>query len=73
MTNESRTIPTQANTDLATFNIFTNGTALSSDIAIVSISVWKSINKIPTARLVLSDGDMAKADFELSAGASFVP
>lgn len=73
MTNESRTIPTQANTDLATFKIFTNGTALSSDIAIVSISVWKSINKIPTARLVLSDGDMAKADFELSAGAGFVP
>lgn len=73
MTDESRTIPTQASTDLATFRIFTNGAEISSDIAIVSIAVSKAINKIPTARLVLSDGDMAKADFELSAGTDFVP
>ena len=73
MTDESRTIPTQANTDLATFRIFTNGTEISSDIAIVSIAVSKGVNKIPTARLVLSDGNMAKEDFELSAGEDFVP
>ncbi|RPH32895.1 MAG: type VI secretion system tip protein VgrG [Bacteroidales bacterium] len=73
MTDESRTIPTQASTDLATFRIFTNGTELGTNIAIVSIAVSKAVNKIPTARLVLSDGNMAKEDFELSAGEDFVP
>lgn len=73
MTDESRTIPTQDSTDLATFRIFSNGAEISSDIAIVSISVSKSVNKIPTARVVLSDGNMAKEDFELSAGEDFIP
>ncbi|NVO10587.1 MAG: type VI secretion system tip protein VgrG [Bacteroidales bacterium] len=73
MTDESRTIPTQASTDLATFRIFTNGTELATNIAIVSIAVSKAVNKIPTARLVLSDGNMAKEDFELSASEDFIP
>jgi len=73
MTDKSRTIPTQASTDLATFRIFSNGAEISTDIAIVSIAVSKSVNKIPTARVVLSDGNMAKEDFELSAGDDFVP
>lgn len=73
MTDESRTIPTQASTDLATFRIFTNGTEISTTIALVSLAVSKGVNKIPTARLVLSDGNMAKEDFELSASEDFVP
>lgn len=73
MTDESRTIPTQASTDLATFRIFTNGTELATNIAIVSLAVSKAVNKIPTAKLVLSDGNMAKEDFELSASEDFIP
>jgi Rhs element Vgr protein len=43
-----------------------NGTELDDTIAIVSVTVNKAINKIPTARIVLLDGDMPNKDFPLS-------
>jgi len=70
---ESYTIPTQASTDLATFRIFVEGNELNTAIAIISISVNKAVNKVPVAKIVLSDGDMVNEDFELSAGEDFVP
>ncbi len=67
------TIPTQANTNLATFRIFSNGTELSDKVGVSSIMVSKSINKIPKARIVLFDGSIADRNFELSTGENFKP
>ncbi len=70
---ESRIIPTQAETDLATFTVLSNGQAISSEIGIESIFVIKSVNKIPTARIVVVDGSIPREDFEVSSGDLFVP
>lgn len=68
-----RTIPIQANADLATFRIFSNGEELSAEIGVNSIVVTKTINKIPKAKIVLYDGSLAAEDFELSASNTFKP
>lgn len=48
--------------------VFSNGTQLEESVAfnIVSVTVRKAINRIPTAAIVLSDGDMPQGDFPIS-------
>ena len=48
------------------FEVFANGTQLQDEIAVKSISVSKSANKIPTARLVIEDGNIPEQDFPVS-------
>ncbi len=66
-------VSTETNPSLATYKIFSEGTELPASVGVAMISVQQAINKIPSARLVLYDGDVSKADFELSAGNLFVP
>ena len=68
-----RTIPTQANTNVATFKILSNGEPIPETVGISLVTVSKCVNKIPTARLVLFDGDVTQEDFELSSGELFKP
>ncbi len=70
---DSRVIPTQAETDLATFTILSKGQAVSGEIGIKSIYVIKSVNKIPTARITIVDGSIPREDFEVSSGELFIP
>lgn len=70
---DSRIIPTQAETDLATFKVFSNGQEINGDIGVDSIFVTKSVNKIPTARIVIFDGSVPSEDFEVSSGDLFIP
>ncbi|MDR8390614.1 type VI secretion system tip protein VgrG [Aliifodinibius sp. S!AR15-10] len=55
------------------FTILSNGTELSYDFVVHSISISKSVNKIPTAQLVLKDGDIPNEDFPTSNREEFVP
>lgn len=64
---------TETNPSLATYKIFSEGTELPASVGVAMISIQKAVNKVPTARLVLYDGDVAAADFVLSAGDLFVP
>ena len=70
---DASTILTQAETDLATFTILSNGQAISGEIGIESIYVVKSVNKIPTARINIIDGSVPLEDFEVSSGDLFIP
>ncbi len=70
---ETRTIPTQGESDLSTFTILVNGEEIGGDYGIDSIFVSKSVNRIPAARLTLFDGSVAREDFELSSGDVFIP
>lgn len=70
---ENTTIPTQANTNVATFKIFSNGEELAEDIGVGLITVSKGVNKIPSARITIFDGSVAVEDFPLSAGDLFKP
>ncbi len=68
-----RLLPDQGNTDLVTFTILVNGTAVGREIGILSISVNKEVNKVPWAKIVMADGDVAAQDFEVSNQNTFVP
>jgi Rhs element Vgr protein len=69
----TREIPIQSDSDLPTFRLFSNGTELPETISIISLTVNKAINKIPSARLVIDDGDMSTEEYELSSGSDFIP
>lgn len=68
-----RRLPIAQNTDLVTFTIKVNGTAISRTIGVSSIVVSKEINRIPTARLTLVDGNPATSTFAVSSQATFMP
>jgi len=70
---DSRIIPTQADTDLATFTVLSNGQEIGGEIGVDSIFVVKSVNKIPTARIAIFDGSVPLEDFEVSSGNLFIP
>jgi Rhs element Vgr protein len=69
----SHVIPTQDTTDLSSFRILVEGEDVSTRYGIASIQVHKSVNKIPTAKLILADGDVSKQDFETSSSDVFNP
>ncbi|HCE58272.1 MAG TPA: Rhs element Vgr protein [Prolixibacteraceae bacterium] len=70
---EQRLINTARSADLVTTKVIINGAELSHTIEILSIVVEKEINRIPTARLVITDGDPAVQDFSVSNQELFVP
>lgn len=68
-----RVINTAQSADLVTFKILVAGEELSGSVQALSISVEKEINRIPTAKIVLRDGDPASQDFTVSNQDLFVP
>lgn len=69
----SRVLPISQNTDLVTFTIKVKGKVIPRTVGVLSIVVTKEINRIPTARLTISDGDAATSDFVLSNQETFLP
>lgn len=69
----SRKIPTPDKQDLSTYKVLVGGEDLGGLFGLKSVVVSKSINRIPTARIILSDGNVADEDFEISSGDKFVP
>lgn len=56
-----------------TATIKSNGNTVSSEYHIISIDVIKEVNKIPTAQLIVLDGDAAQQKFEISDSDDFAP
>lgn len=69
----SRVINTTRSADLATIKIFVDRGELSRIYQVMSVVVEKELNRIPTARIELLDGDPALQDFELSNQDLFIP
>ncbi len=67
------TIPTPATPDVVTMKILSNGSQLPDAYQVVLVVVNKAFNRIPTARIVLLDGQASSQDFTISNGAEFVP
>lgn len=72
MPNE-RVIPTSASPDVCTFTLFSDGSEVSRTYHVLSISVTKELNRIPTASIVLLDGAAAAQTFEISDKEDFIP
>ena len=61
------------NPDLITHTIKVEGKAIPTTIHLRSIAVRKEVNRIPTADIVLIDGDPSLQDFEISSKDLFIP
>ena len=59
--------------DLVTFTVKVNGSALPPSVQVLSFSVNREVNRIPFATLKILDGDPSEQTFEVSSGDSFVP
>ena len=68
-----RVIQTSRSSDLVTQKILVGGSELSHAYSVLNIVVEKEINRIPTARIVLLDGNPSSQDFELSNQDLFLP
>ncbi|WPQ62260.1 type VI secretion system tip protein VgrG [Chitinophaga sancti] len=66
-------IPNDSQHDVATYTLLVDGTAVSPDYQILSITVTKEINRIPMARIILRDGEAADKTFAISDEDLFVP
>lgn len=71
--NNSGVIQTSKGADLITYKILTEGEELSKKYQVKSIVVTKEVNRIPTAQIVLMDGEAAKRDFDLSNEELLIP
>ncbi len=71
--NNSGVIQTSKSSDLVTFKVLVDGQELSKVYQVKSIHIHKEVNRIPTAQLVLLDGDASARDFQLSNDEFLIP
>ncbi len=69
----ARLIPTPVAPSVSTFTILSDGEVVSGQYQIMSVMVHRSVNRIPSATLVIKDGDAAAQNWEVSETDYFVP
>ncbi len=72
MPNE-RTIPSDVPKSVCTFTLLSDGNEVSKAYQVLSITVNKEINRIPSATIILLDGEPSKESFEISNTTDFEP
>lgn len=73
---QTTTMPPSPNTDsdgVLRVRILANGSELPQTVSLVSLTVRRAVNAIPSARLVIADGDMATGEFSVADSALLVP
>jgi len=60
-------------TSLATFTLKSNGTPVPGTFRIVALEIQRELNRVPSARVVLHDGDAARQNFPISEGPELAP
>lgn len=68
-----RTIPTSQIPDIVTYAILIDGEEIPRTIAVTSITIQKEVNKIPYAKIKVSDGSTSDQDFAVSNEEYFIP
>ena len=63
--------PLEARFGVVTIDLLVNGKAVQTEL--LSISITREVNRIPTARLVIRDGNPAERTFPESEGNDFIP
>ncbi|HAQ20933.1 MAG TPA: Rhs element Vgr protein [Prolixibacteraceae bacterium] len=71
--NNSRNIQTSRSADLITHKILIDGTELPATVQVMNITVEKEINRIPSAKIIVTDGDPASQEFVISNGSLLIP
>ncbi|MBL7828078.1 MAG: hypothetical protein JNJ57_15715 [Saprospiraceae bacterium] len=76
MSSNVASIPNESRHDVVTFDILTGDASLQKldeAIEIMSICIVKEVNRVPTARIVVRDGDAASGRFETAEQDSLTP
>lgn len=73
MPGNARTIPSEAAKSACTFTILSEGTAVSRTYHVLSVIVHKEINRIPSATIIMVDGNPATQTFDISTQPDFEP
>ncbi|MEM9525734.1 MAG: Rhs element Vgr protein, partial [Bacteroidota bacterium] len=68
-----RLIPTQAAPTVATYTISSDGNRLGPELTVLSLVVDRQVNRIPTATLVIRDGEVSAQTFKVSESGDFNP
>ncbi len=61
------------NADLVTFSVKINGKEVHRDYRILTVEVWRQVNRIPGAKLTIADGDPAAQNFSAGSSGHFIP
>lgn len=69
----AQTIPDKSVHGVTTFEIYSEGSRVNPALEVLSITVTKEVNRIPTARIIIRDGDAAIQTFEESEKDLFIP
>lgn len=70
---DASVIPTPATPDVCSVVVLVDGTEISGEFHVLSVTVSAELNRIPSAVLELRDGEAAKATFAASDTDHFVP
>lgn len=70
---EELLIPNTSKHNVATFTILVDGQALNPLYQVLSLTINTELNKIPSANIILRDGDAALRTFEISNSEDLVP
>ncbi len=70
---KEREIPVLTTYNVATFDILIDGDLVDPGYQVLSISIMNEINKLPTAKIILKDGDSAEESFRISEQEEFLP
>src|SRR5688572_27579778 len=54
-------------------SVLSEGSPVGDSVQIFSVRVQRGVNAVPTARLVVDDGDMSSGDWALADAATFAP
>ena len=66
-------IPNPSKHDVSSYDVIVDGQAMNASYQLTMLSVIKEINRIPTVKLSLRDGDSAAKTFEISNTNEFIP
>ncbi len=70
---KERTIPRKSIYDVVTSKLLSDGKDITNAYAILSLTVTREVNRVPTARIVLRDGSAAEETFAASDGPDLIP
>lgn len=66
-------IPNDAKYDVVTYNILIDKKEIDPSYQLLSLSITKELNRVPSARIIFRDGDASERTFTLSEKNDFVP
>ena len=66
-------IPNPSKHDVSSYDVIIEGNAMNASYQLTMLSVIKEINRIPTVKFSLRDGDAAAKTFEISNTDEFIP